>query len=116
MIMLIMYYTTPFSNCTSVQVGVDVPDSSICIIDRAANFGLSQLHQIRGRIGRGEKPPLETLDECFCVLLYDDQPNMESSSPINSAIGSVGSIDRDSSNRDSSSKEQAGALFCFLVD
>ena len=56
---------------------MDVPDSSICIIDNASNFGLSQLHQIRGRIGRGEKPPLETLEECFCVLLYDDRPDSD---------------------------------------
>ena len=49
-----------------------MPDSSICIIDRAEVFGLSQLHQIRGRIGRGEKPPREILENCFCVLLYDD--------------------------------------------
>ena len=49
-----------------------MPDSSICIIDRAEAFGLSQLHQIRGRVGRGEKPPREILEDCFCVLLYDD--------------------------------------------
>ena len=49
-----------------------MPDSSICIIDRAEVFGLSQLHQIRGRIGRGEKPPGEILENCFCILLYDD--------------------------------------------
>ena len=57
---------------TVVEVGVDVPDASICVIDRAEYFGLSQLHQIRGRIGRGERPPQEILNECYCVLLYDD--------------------------------------------
>ncbi len=57
---------------TVVEVGVDVPDASICVIDRAEYFGLSQLHQIRGRIGRGERPPQEVLNECYCVLLYDD--------------------------------------------
>jgi len=35
---------------------MDVPDASILIVDRAEQFGLSQLHQIRGRIGRGDKP------------------------------------------------------------
>jgi Exonuclease/ATP-dependent DNA helicase RecG C-terminal len=54
---------------------VDVPDSSMCIIDKADQFGISQLHQIRGRIGRGTKPPTEVLEECFCVLLFDDEPS-----------------------------------------
>lgn len=51
---------------------MDVPDSSMCIIDKADHFGMSQVHQIRGRIGRGKKPPAEILQECFCVLLFDD--------------------------------------------
>lgn len=62
---------------TVVEVGVDVPDASICVIDRAEQFGLSQMHQIRGRIGRGEKPPREIIDECYCVLLYDDQDSTQ---------------------------------------
>ena len=49
-----------------------MPESSMCIIDQADMFGLSQLHQIRGRIGRGKKPEREKLDKCFCVLLYED--------------------------------------------
>jgi ATP-dependent DNA helicase RecG len=50
---------------TVTEVGIDVPDATIIIIENAEQFGLSQLHQLRGRVGRGNKPS-------FCVLLYDN--------------------------------------------
>jgi DNA polymerase III epsilon subunit-like protein len=48
---------------------LDVPDASVCVIDRAEQFGLSQLHQIRGRIGRGAANPSEKLAVCQCFLV-----------------------------------------------
>lgn len=51
---------------TVVEVGVDVRDATIIVIEKAERFGLSQLHQLRGRVGRGDKPSA-------CVLLCSDR-------------------------------------------
>ncbi len=64
-----------------IEVGVDIPNATLIVINSAERFGISQLHQLRGRVGRGEK-------ESKCIIVSSEEINEITSKRLEAIVKS----------------------------
>ena len=100
---------------TVIEVGVNVPNASVMIIENTERFGLSQLHQLRGRVGRGA-------EQSFCILMSSFKLSTDSRERINTLVRTNNGFDiaeadlrlRGPGNLDG--KQQSGTIQLKLAD
>lgn len=100
---------------TVIEVGVDVPNASVMVIENAERFGLSQLHQLRGRVGRGA-------EQSYCILMTDYKLGVDSKTRIETMVKTNNGFEISETDLklrgpgDVMGTQQSGALDLMIAD
>lgn len=100
---------------TVIEVGVDVPNASVMVIENAERFGLSQLHQLRGRVGRGA-------EQSYCILMTDYKLGSDSKTRIETMVRTNNGFEIAETDLklrgpgDLTGTQQSGALDMLIAD